>query len=519
MANVKNGRMKLRDIKRLLKLHYRSDLSVRQIGKALNKPKSTVSDYITRFEKSNLTSEDLEKKSDHEIYTALFPEECKRPKQRVTKILPDFIKIHLELKKKYVTRELLWKEYKELYPDNHYGYTHFCNLYNAWQKRTSVTMRINHKAGEKMFLDFSGLKWNYIDKESGESIEVDIFVATLGASGYTYAEATMNQSKPAFIATCVNAFEFFEGITEILVPDNLKSAVTKANLYDPKLNETFQDMADHYGSVVIPARPYRAKDKAKVELSVKLVQRWVLARIRHRQFFSLAELNQAIFELLGYFNSRIIKRYGKSRLELYQELDKPALKPLPSRRYVYREFKTCKVNIDYHVEIDGCFYSVPYQLAGRRVSAIYTINNIEIYHNNKRVALHVRRYKKGSFATKEEHMASAHRAYAKWSPSRLINWARTFGEHTQKLISEILQSKPHPEMGFRTCMAILNTAKKHNDLQAIELTSKKMLALKCYKVKHFRDILKNKTYNDTQDQSVKLYPVIHENVRGHSYYQ
>jgi transposase len=441
------------------------------------------------------------------------------PKQRFQKALPDLANIHLELKKKYVTRTLLWEEYKALYPDNHYGYTHFCNLYKVWHKRTNVTMRINHKAGEKMFMDFSGLKWEFIDKDTGELIEVDIFVSTLGASGYTYAEATLNQTKPSLIGTCVNAFEFFDGVTEILVPDNLKSAVTKADLYEPALNETFQDMADHYGSVVIPARPGRAKDKAKVELSVKLVQRWILARLRHRQFFSLAELNQAIFELLDYFNKRIMKRYGKSRSELYFELDKPVLKPLPIQRYVFREFKSCKVNIDYHIELEGCFYSVPYQLAGLRVSAIYTINSVEIFHNNKRVAVHVRLYKKGSFTTREEHMASSHRVYAKWSPSRLITWGGTIGVNTRTLISEILRSKPHPEMGFRSCMAILSAAKKHKDSQAIEMTSQKMLELKCYKVKHFKEILKNKTYNDARNAPAALYPGMHENIRGHNYYR
>jgi len=515
---LKNGRLKLRDIKRILQLKHKTNLSVRLIGKSLNKPKSTVSDYIERFNKSGLTLEDFDTKTADEIYNALFPEEPKKPKQRLRKILPDFTKIDLELKKKYVTRELLWEEYKALYPDNHYGYTHFCNLYKAWRKRTNISMRINHKAGEKTFIDFSGLKWEIINKDTGELIEVDIFVATLGASGYTYSEASLDQTKPSLIATTINALEFFKGVTEILVPDNMKSAVTKADKYDPTINETFQDMADHYGCVVIPARPYRKKDKAKVELSVKLVQRWILARLRHRQFFSLAELNQAIFDLLDYFNNRIVKRYGKSRLELYLELDKPALKPLPAKRYVYRELKSCKVNVDYHIELDGCYYSVPYQLAGMRVSAIYTSHSVEIFHNNKRVALHVRLYQKGAFATKEEHMASSHRAYAKWTPSRLIHWGGTIGVYTQTLISEILQSKPHPEMGFRSCMAILNIAKYHHDTQAIELTSKKMLELKRFKVSNFKEILKNKTYKDDQDTSTALYPQTHKNLRGHLYY-
>ena len=510
--------MKMRDIKRIIQL-YKAGLSRRLIGKTLNKPKSTISDYITRFNTSGLTMNELETKTADEIYNVLFPEGSQRTKQRLGKIAPDFNQIHLELKKKYVTRQLLWEEYTTLYPDNHYGYTHFCNLYKAWQKRTRVSMRINHKAGEKMFLDFSGLKWEIIDKDTGELKQVDIFVAALGASGYTYSEATLDQTKPSFINCTVHAFEYFGGVTEMIVPDNLKSAVTKADKYDPQINTSFQDMADHYESVVLPARPYRAKDKAKVELSVKLVQRSILARLRRQQFFSLAELNQAIFALLDDFNNRIMRRYDKSRHDLYMELDKPALKPLPMRRYVYREFKYSTVNIDYHVEVAGCFYSVPYQLAGQRVFSVYTSNSVEILFNNKRVALHVRLYKKGAFSSKEEHMASAHRVYGKWSPSRLINWGGTFGINTQLLISTILKSRRHPEMGFRSCMAILNAAKYHGDIQAVELTSKKMLELECYKVSHFKDILKHKTYHDSQDISNTLVPQRHENLRGHTYYQ
>ncbi|MCX6013476.1 MAG: IS21 family transposase, partial [Chloroflexi bacterium] len=449
-----------------------------------------------------------------------FPEGNRRPKQRLQKMLPNFSKMHLELKKKYITKQILWEEYIEIYPDNHYGYTHFCNLYKAWEKRIHVSMRINHKAGEKMFIDFSGVKWEIIDKNTGEAQIVDIFVLTLGASGYTYARATLDQTKQSVINGSINAFEFFGGTTEILVPDNMKAAVTKADKYDPVINESFQDMANYYGAVVIPARPYRAKDKAKVELSVKLVQRWILARLRHHQFFSLAELNQAIFVLLDYFNNRIIRRYGKSRYELYLELDKPVLKLLPNRRYDYREFKYCLVSMDYHIILEDCLYSVPYQLAGIRVSVIYTADSVDIYNNNKRVALHVRLYTMGSSSTKEEHMASAHRAYGKWNPSRLINWGSSFGVYTQELISEILSSKPHPEMGFRTCMAILNIAKYHKDIQSIELTSKKMLELKYHRVIHFTDILKNKTYIESpDDNSIALFPQGHENLRGNTYYR
>lgn len=514
-----NGRMKLRDVKKIIQLYYLAKLSFRAIGKSLNTPKSTIADYINRFNKSGLTLTDLDSWTEDEIYQALFPDGSKRTKQRLHKILPDWSKMHLELKKKYITKQLLWEEYQKTYPDNHYGYTHFCNLYKAWQKRVNVSMRINHKAGEKMFLDFSGLKWEIIDKNTGEAQEVDILVATLAASGYTYAKATRDQTKPSLIVGTIDALEFFDGSTELIVPDNLKSAVTKADKYDPEINTAFQEMIDYYGAVVWPARPYRAKDKAKVELSVKLVQRWILAKLRHQQFFSLAELNQAIFDLLSYFNNRIIRRYGKSRFELYQELDKPALKPLPIRRYEYREFKYSRVNIDYHIELEGSFYSVPYQLAGQMMSVFYTADSIDIYNNNKRVALHVRSYQKGSYSTKEEHMASAHRAYGTWTPSRLINWGGSIGTYTKQLISEILSSKPHPEMGFRSCMAILSTAKHYHDRQIIELTCKKMLELKYYRVSHFKEILKNKTYQESPDPASVLVPKTHLNLRGSTYYR
>jgi transposase len=511
--------MKLHNVKRIIQLHHKAHLSLREIENALKKPKSTVADYIARFNKSGLTFEELEVKTVDEIYAAFFPEESRRPKQRLHKMLPDFAKIDIELKKKYITRELLWEEYVNRYPDIHYGYTHFCNLYKAWKKRISVSMRVSHKAGEKMFLDYSGLRWHIIDKITGEEIGVDVFVAALGASGYTFAHASLDQTKPSLITSTILAFEFFGGLTELIVPDNMKAAVTKADKYDPVINDTFQDMADHYGTIVFPARPYRAKDKPKVELSVKLVQRWILARLRHLDFFTLAELNLAIRDLLDNLNHRLIRRYGKSRYQLYMELDKPALKPLPSQRYRYREFKSCTVNIDYHVDIESSLYSVPYQLAGETVSAIYTTDSVEIFHNNKRIALHVRLYQKGAYSTKEEHMASAHRIYGTWSPSRLIRWGGSFGANTKKLIEDILASKPHPEMGFRSCMAILGMAKNHRDIEAVELTSKKMLELKLCKVAHFKEILKTKSYIDPPDNAIALFPPEHKNLRGHAYYR
>jgi transposase len=279
-------------------------------------------------------------------------------------------------------------------------------------------------------------------------------------------------------------------------------------------------MADHYGTVVLPARPVKPKDKSKAELSVKLVQRWILAKLRHRQFFSLHELNAAIWELLEDLNNRKMRHLNKSRRELFEELDQPALKALPNRTYIYRDFKDCKVNIDYHIQLEGDYYSVPYQLAGEVVNARYTSTTVEIYHKDKRVAMHARGPGKGVAATQAEHMASAHRAMAEWTPSRIIGWGKSHGPSTGELFETIMAEKPHPEMGFRTCLGILSRAKGQDNL-CIEAVSKRMLELQLYRVKHFKNILGNKSYEQALDEPLEMTPPdsYHENVRGQECYQ
>lgn len=359
----------MRRIKKVIQLSLEAQLSVREIAGALDIPKSTVSDYLHHFQESGLSLSDLEEKDSETLYGLLFP---KPPKKESTprKVMPDFIRIHQELRRKHVTRLLLWEEYREAHPDS-YSYTQFCELYNRFRKTLSISMRQVHRAGEKTFVDYSGLTMEFFDKESGEIREAEIFVAVLGASGYTFAEASCDQKKGSFIASHINAFEFFGGVSEILIPDNLKSGVTRADRYEPLLNESYQDMAAHYGAVVIPARPYTPKDKPKVELSVKLVQRWILARLRHRQFFSIEELNEAIRELLDSLNRRPMKKFAKSRYDLYLELDRPALKPLPAHPYRLRQFKVSRVNVEYHVEVEKSYYSVPYQLTGKEVDPLF----------------------------------------------------------------------------------------------------------------------------------------------------
>ncbi len=356
------------------------------------------------------------------------------------------------------------------------------------------------------------------DPKTGIVEEVEIFVAVLGASGYTYAEASRDQTKQSFVNSHNHAFKYFGGVTEMIIPDNLKSAVTKASRYDPDLNETFQDMAEHYRTVILPARPYRPKDKGKVELSVKLVQRWILARLRHQTFFSIEELNETIWFLLDDLNNRKMKKLEKSRRQLFEELDSPALKPLPVYPYELREFKLCKVSIDYHIELMKCYYNVPYQLVGKEVDVRFTATVVEVFYQHKRVAFHKRLYRIGAYSTQKEHMASSHRVYAEWTPSRLINWALSFGKNMGELVKTIMEVKPHPEMGFRTSLGIINTAKKY-DKEAVELAARKMIELKSYRVRHFRSILKNKTYLTVRKQYDLTLPQKHENLRGALYYK
>lgn len=288
--------------------------------------------------------------------------------------------------------------------------------------------------------------------------------------------------------------------------------------YEPNINASYQDMADYYATVIIPARPYKPKDKAKVELSVKLVQRWILAKLRHRQFFSISELNQAIRPLLNELNNRKIKLLDKSRRQLYEEFDLPALKPLPLEKYRYHEFKLCRVNIDYHIQLEKCFYSVPYQLVKKEVEVRYSDYTVKIFHQNKRVAIHNRLLRPGAYSTQKEHLASAHRVYADWTPSRLVSWSKHFGINTQMLIETILNKKPHPEMGFRSCIGILNTAKAY-DNEIVEAVSEKVLTLNAYQVKTFRSILKNKTYKQEKTPLASTPNNHHVNVRGEDYYR
>jgi transposase len=436
-----------------------------------------------------------------------------------TRPMPEFEYLHAERKKPGVTLELLNLEYLEKHPDG-YRYTQFCERYREWLKGRGLTMRQEHKAGEKLFVDYSGKKPHIIDPKSGEVIEVELFVAVLGASNYTFAEATLTQRGPDFIASHLRAFGFLGGVTAALVPDQLKSGVVVACRYEPGIQRTYEEMALHYGTAVLPARPYRARDKAKVEVGVQIAQRWILARLRHETFFSLAALNERIAELLVDLNDRRMRVYGASRRELFERLDRPVLKALPASPFEYCEWKKATLNIDYHAEIDHHYYSAPHALVHEEVEARLTAITVEILYRGERVASHLRSYQRGKHTTIGEHMPKAHQKHLEWTPSRIINWAGSIGAKTKDLVEAILAERRHPEQGYRSCLGILRLAKRYGN-ERLEAASTRAGAVRARSYRHVESILKNgldRLPSPAEVSDEGATPTVHENIRGGGYF-
>ena len=373
--------------------------------------------------------------------------------------VPEWAVVHRDLRRPNVTLALLWEEYRATAPDG-FGYSWFCDLYREWAGRLKPTLRQVHIAGERLFVDFAGHAMEVIDAASGEIQRAEIFVAVLGASSFIYAEATATQALPDWIAAHVNALSAIGGVPRQIVSDNLKAGITKACFYEPTVNRTYADMAAHYRTAIIPARPYKPRDKAKVEVGVQVVQRWILARLRNRRFFSLAELNRAIRELVDQLNDRPMRGWGTTRRALFEQLDRPALQSLPPTPYKYADWKRCRVNIDYHIEVDKHFYSVPFRLLRQEVEARITANAVEIFHRGKLVATHLRSLRPYRPSTVAEHMPSSHRRYRDWTHERIQRDAAAIGDDAAALVGIILRSRPHPEQGFRSCIGILGLRKQ-----------------------------------------------------------
>jgi transposase len=431
---------------------------------------------------------------------------------------PDFAWVHRELCRPGVTLQLLWHEYVETHPEG-YRYSQFCERYRRWARKLHPSMRQVHRAGEKTFIDYSGKKPRVVDRHTGEARPVELFVAVLGASSFVYAEAMEAQDLPSWVGGHVRMAEFFGGSTAIWVPDNLKSGITTPCRYEPEVNRTYADLAEHYGAVVIPARAGHPKDKPKVEVGVQVVQRWILAALHNRTFFSVPELNMAIRERLEVINGRLMKKLGVSRRELYERLDRPALKALPCQRYEMREWKPCRVNIDYHVEVDHNFYSVPHALLHEDVEARFTHATVEVFFRGQRVASHARLSGRGRHATDPAHMPASHRAHAEWSPSRLIAWGAKTGPATGRVVEEILRRLPHPEQGYRSCLGLLRLGKAYGPerLEAACLRAERLGSPRYRTVKNvLASGADRRLFEDDTPPPTSL--PSHDNVRGAGYY-
>ena len=506
-------------IKELLRLKYEAKLSNRKIARALKISHSVVNDYTREFEKSAKRYEDIALLNDNEIKVLLKTGNPKKSRYPI----PDFSYVHVQLRNKIVTLDLLHEEYIESCPNKKgYGYTWFCTRYRAYAKKINPSMRLVHKAGEKIFIDFSGRTVPIVNPINGVITKAEIFIAVLPASGYPFVTAIPSQKKRDFIEAHCDMFEQFGGVSELLVPDNLKSAITRADNYDPDVNRDYAAMARYYGAAVMPTRGYKPKDKAKVEQAVKLVQRWILARLRHYTFYSLQELNKEIQRLIPRYLDKVIRHLGRSRRELFELLDKPALLPLPAVRYEHKEFKLLKVSKDYHIQLEFNFYSVPYQLIGKKVEVWFSSKTVSITYEGKEVAIHPKLLHKGTYSTQYAHMASSHKKYLEWSPGKIMNWGLGIGSQTAKLFKNIMDSRPHPEMGFRSCLGIISAFKKYQEKgyseEHLEIIATVAISKHYYKVAQVKALLKSHKPVERDESASLIALEDHGNIRGPGYY-
>lgn len=504
----------MRKIKEVLRLRAQG-LSDRAIGRSLNVPRTTVRRYRERAEAAGIEWPLPEGVTESTLEAQLFPPTP--PVGQHERPDPDWLHVHRELKRRGVTLQLLWHEYKAVHPDG-YQYSRFCDLYRDWKAHLDPVLRQQHRAGEKVFLDYAGQTMPIVDRATGEIREAQIFVGVLGASNYTFAEATWTQGLPDWIGSHVRMFEFFGGVSELAVPDNLKSGVSRACRYEPDVNPTYQEMAVHYGVAVLPARPRKPRDKAKVETGVQIVERWILAPLRNHTFFSLAELNREIRRLLDELNARPFQKLDGSRRSLFEDVEKAELRPLPPTRYEFGEWRKATVNIDYHVAVEKHLYSVPHRLARRPVEVRLTADTVEILSEGQRVAAHPRSRRSGGTTTDPGHRPKAHREHLEWPPSRLIRWAGKTGPDTRIVVERILEEKMHPEQGYRPCLGILRLGERYTP-ERLEAACSRALKIDGVSYRSIKSILQHGLDRQPVDEQATLdLPQSHENVRGSAYY-
>lgn len=511
-------RIKVKKIREILKHNCNEKLSIRQIAKLTGISKTVVSEYLSTFKKTNYSCEKIAEMSDTELME-LFKGKKEENNARYRELLGQMPYFAKELKRTGVTRQLLWEEYSKNNP-NAFGYSQFCHHLQCWQNIQGLSMKQFHTPGEKMFIDYTGDKLTYFDGRGGEKKMTEVFVAVLGASGLTYAEATESQKKEDFIRSVERSFIYFGGVTKTVVPDNLKSAVTKASKYEAEINPMFDDFAEYYRTIILPARAYRPKDKALVENAVRLMYQRIFAPLRNREFYSLEELNEAVREKLEAHNNRKMQVLQVSRCELFEEIEKSELKTLPSAPYPMKSFENHKVAPDYHVLLsaDKHYYSVPWQLKGKQVRIIYDERTVAVYHDNIRVAGHYRDRKTGGYTTISDHMPHSHKFYASWSVEKFQRWAISIGDETLMVINHLLESKQHPEQAFKSCIGILNLGQKSNS-HDLNLACRRAFNYGRISYRGVKESLEYVKCSKTEaDENIYLFPE-HENLRSATDYR
>jgi transposase len=504
----------MRKVREVLRLRYALGASERQIAVSVGASRSTIAEYLRRSAVIGITWPVPAAMDDTELERRLFTPASFG--EHPTRPLPDWKHVHKEVKRRGVTLLLLWEEYRAEHADG-YGYSRFCDLHRGWRKTISPTMRQTHGPAEKLFVDFAGHTVAVFDAATGEVRHAQVFVAVLGASNYTFAQARWTQGLPDWIGAHVAALSAIDGVPKAIVCDNLKAGVTAACRYEPGINRTYQELAEHYDTAILPTRPRKPRDKAKVEGAVLIVERYVLARLRNRCFFSLDELNAAIRESVADLNAKIMRKLGVSRDELLAQIDRPALKALPTAPYQYAEWKRCRVAPDYHVEIADHYYSVPSRLVREEVDARITDTTVEILHKGTRVASHARSCVRHRHTTIPEHMPSAHRRYAAWTPARIMREAGKIGPATIALAEAIMKAKPHPEQGFRACLGILRLARSFGSAR-LEAASRRGNDIGATSYGSIKSILQHGLDKAYADETPEEPPISHGNIRGTRYY-
>jgi len=508
---VAQERLSMRKIKEVLRLYFEGRINQSKIACIVKASRSTVQQYIMRFTASGLTWPLVQEIGEEDLERRLFPDR----QTHTSRPAPDYDHLLQEIRRPDATLSVLWEEYKQQHPGG-YQYSHFCDLFNAYRSKVSYSMRQEHKAGEKTFIDFGDSPIKVIDPKTGIETGTKIFVSVWGASNYMFARSCYDEQLPTWIRLNIEALKYFGCCPKAMVPDNLKSAVSRACRYEPDINPTYAEFAEHYGTVIFPARPYRPKDKSKAENGVKLARRWILFRLRNRMFYSLSELNQAIDALLEEFNDRIMKKFKKSRSDLFEQLDKPHALALPESHYEFAEWKRAKVQFNYHISHEGHDYSVPYTFISQEVDIKTTCNMVEVYCKGKRICSHRRSYKAG-YTTVPEHMPISHQKYLEWTPDRILRYAEKYGASVKELIEKIMGSRRFPEQAYKSCIGIIRLENKYT-AERLNLACKRALDYRAYSYSSVVKILDKNL--DKQITTIHAIPSVvgHENVRGSDYY-